>query len=239
MTSDPETPEEDRALAAEYALRLLSKDEEAAFEARMLDDRHLEELVAETVNQFAPLADEIAEETPSRAVKAALLADLFGEAPAATSLWERVGLWRAASFAATAAAAVMAVMLITQSAPGPAPQLPAAERGALFVSEIAAGDDSLRVLAVYDADTGSVQVNRTAGSAAPDRALELWAIAGDNPPVSLGVLPVGQKGQLVLPENLRGDVSSLVLAISDEPLGGSPTGAPTGAVLAVGQVTDI
>jgi len=30
-----------------------------------------------------------------------------------------------------------------------------------------------------------------------------------------------------------------VLAISDEPPGGSPTGAPTGAVLAVGAVTTI
>jgi anti-sigma-K factor RskA len=42
---------------------------------------------------------------------------------------------------------------------------------------------------------------------------------------------------LPLPEALRGTVAGLVLAVSDEPPGGSPTGAPTGAVLAVGQVS--
>lgn len=239
MNTHPELTDEDRALAAEYALRLLPPEEEAAFEARMLDDRRLEGLVAEAVNQFAPLSDEIAEEAPSPAVKKALLSDLFGEAPAPASLWDRLGLWRATSFAATAAAAVMAVMLLTQQGPSPAPQLPAPERGALFVSEIAAEDNSLRVLAVYDAATGAMQINRTAGGPATDRALELWAIAGDNAPVSLGVLPADQKGRLALPESLRGDVANLVLAISDEPPGGSPTGAPTGTVLAVGQVTDI
>ncbi|EPX80093.1 anti-sigma factor [Litoreibacter arenae] len=237
MSTQPEIPEEDHLLATEYALRLLTKDEEAAFEARMLDDRDLEALVAEAVNQFAPLSDEIAEERPSPAVKTALLADLFGEADTPTSIWDRIGLWRATSFAATAAAVVMAVMLVTQQAPAPLP--PASERGALFVSEIAAEDNSLRVLAVYDAATGGLQINRTAGAPAPDRALELWAIAGDNAPVSLGLLPADAKGQLSLPEALRADVGGLVLAISDEPTGGSPTGAPTGAVLAVGQVTDI
>ena len=34
-------------------------------------------------------------------------------------------------------------------------------------------------------------------------------------------------------------IAGLTLAISDEPPGGSPTGQPTGAVLAVGTVTEL
>lgn len=69
---------------------------------------------------------------------------------------------------------------------------------------------------------------------------ELWAIAGDAAPVSLGVVPENGRITLTLPDALRGSPQSgLVLALSDEPPGGSPTGAPTGDVLAVGEVLDI
>jgi anti-sigma-K factor RskA len=55
----------------------------------------------------------------------------------------------------------------------------------------------------------------------------------------LGVLPADPTTAVILPEALRADVADLVLAVSDEPPGGSPTGAPTGAVLAVGQVSGL
>lgn len=240
MTSRAPLTEEDRVLAAEYALRLLPDAEEQAFEARMLDDRRLEAFVAQTVTHFAPLSNEIAPVAPSDAVKSALRTDLFGAPEKPVSLWDRLTLWRAVSLGATGIAAVLAVLLVTQQ---PAPVAPTApqisERGALFVSEIASEDSSLCVLAVYDAGSGDLQLTRTAGAAAPDRALELWAIADDAPPVSLGVLPTTEKAGVVLPDALRANVAGLVLAISDEPPGGSPTGAPTGAVLAVGGVVDI
>jgi len=41
-----------------------------------------------------------------------------------------------------------------------------------------------------------------------------------------------------VPDDLRRRVAGAVLAISDEPEGGSPTGAPTGDVLAVGPVQE-
>lgn len=230
--------EDDRVLAAEYALRLLPKDEETAFEARMLEDRRLEAFVAETVDHFAPLSDEITPQAPSVKTKTKLMGDLFGAPEKPASIWDRLALWRTASLGATAAAAVLAVMLVMQQGPAPVASI-APDRGALFVSEIASDDSSLRVLAVYDAGTGSLQLTRTAGGAAPERALELWAIAGDNAPVSLGVLPDSDKAATTLPDALKGNISGLVLAISDEPPGGSPTGAPTGAVLAVGGVVDI
>ena len=38
---------------------------------------------------------------------------------------------------------------------------------------------------------------------------------------------------------LRAALEGAVLAISDEPTGGSPTGAPTGDVLALGEITPL
>jgi len=67
-----------------------------------------------------------------------------------------------------------------------------------------------------------------------DQSLELWALKKDGPPASLGLiasdkLTAVDKG--ALPQGTRG------LAVSLEPLGGSPTGAPTGPVLFVGELT--
>ncbi len=225
--------EEDRVLAAEYTLRLLSGDEEQAFEARLAGDPALEIEVAQWVHHFAPLSNEFAAVEPSKAIKAKLMTDLFGAAEKPASLWSRLGLWQGLSLVTTATAAFLAFMLVTQ----PAPEAP--QTGPLYVSEIVADDNSLRVLAVYDGSTGDLRLNRTAGEAAEGRDFELWAIVGDNAPVSLGVLTDDGTGNIALPEALRGAVGGMVLAISDEPDGGSTTGAPTGAVLAVGQVSDI
>ncbi|SFR39757.1 anti-sigma factor [Litoreibacter janthinus] len=233
MTDDLTPEEESRALAAEYVLRLMSPEDERAFESRLAEDRDLENDVAEWVAHFEPLADEFASVAPPKALKARLTADLFGAPEKPASIWARLGLWQGISLTATAAAAVMAVMLVIQ----PVPEVPTA--GQMFVSEIAAEDDSLRVLAVYDSATGDLRLTRTAGQAAGGRDFELWAIVGDNAPVSLGVLTDDESSEIELPEALRASLGEAVLAISDEPDGGSTTGAPTGAVLAVGQVSEV
>ena len=232
--SEQLTPEdENRVAAAEYTLRLMDADEERRFEARLSEDQALKQDVAEWVAHFAPLADEYAPVKPPAAVKARLTANLFGAPDVPASIWSRLGFWRGLSFAATAAAAVLAVVLVTQ----PAPEAPVS--GPFYLSEIASEDDSLRVLAMFDGATGGMRVTRTAGEAVAGRDFELWAIVGDSAPVSLGVLTDGGVDTIAIPASLQGAFGGVVLAISDEPDGGSPTGAPTGAVLAVGQVSGV
>ncbi|MEM9584198.1 MAG: anti-sigma factor [Pseudomonadota bacterium] len=229
--------EEDRVLAAEYVLRLLDTDEERAFEARLAEDRALETEVAHWVYHLAPLSDDVAPVAPPAALKDQLFADLFGAqepvSQAPTSLFARLGLWQGMAAAATAIAAALAVQLVTS----PAPQTPAS--GPFFVSEIASADEGLRILALYDGATGGLRLTGTNGTAAEGRDFELWAIIGEDAPVSLGVLSDDGTGNIALPDALGGAVGGMVLAISDEPEGGSPTGAPTGAVLATGEVTDL
>ena len=67
-----------------------------------------------------------------------------------------------------------------------------------------------------------------------DQSLELWALKKDGPPASLGVIAADKLTAVnkhALPKDTKG------LAVSLEPLGGSPTGAPTGPVLFVGDLT--
>jgi anti-sigma-K factor RskA len=72
----------------------------------------------------------------------------------------------------------------------------------------------------------------------PARAYELWALPGEGAaPVSLGLMPQTGRRTLQLNDAQRLALSrSRQIAISLEPWGGSPTGAPTGPVLYVAEV---
>lgn len=232
MTEEFTPEEEDFIAPAEYVLRLLTPEEERAFETRMAQEPALRNDVAVWTEQFASIGSEFEAVAPPRAVKARLMRELFGpSADERPAFWNRLTVWRSYSLLATAMAAGFAALFLSQQQVQPPRDAP------LFVSEIAAEDNSLRVLAVYDPATAQLRLNRTTGVAEAGRDFELWAIVGDNPPVSLGVLPDTDAAQVELPEALRASVGDVVLAISDEPDGGSDTGAPTGAVLAVGQVS--
>ena len=65
-------------------------------------------------------------------------------------------------------------------------------------------------------------------------------IEGQNAPVSMGVIPVGATAHLaVSPGNKAKLDAGAVLAVSLEPTGGSPTGQPTGPVVAAGDLKSI
>ncbi|MTJ03195.1 MAG: hypothetical protein FH759_00695 [Sediminimonas qiaohouensis] len=220
-------PEDDRVLAGEYALGLLSPEEARAFEERMSAEPALRELYAGWAEDLAALTDDVEEVAPPADMPARIETALFGAAPR-RSLWQRLGLtW---IIPGAVLASLLTFFVVSNDLlvlDGDVPPLRA---------EIAAQDDSLRVLAAYDADDGALRVTRDAGAAAPGRALELWLIAGQAAPVSLGVLPEARDGVLQVAPELAEKLPGATLAISDEPPGGSPTGAPTGDVLATGQV---
>ena len=73
--------------------------------------------------------------------------------------------------------------------------------------------------------------------AGPLQSYELWVIPEGGTPLSLAVL--GQlDGTLQVPEGHRGQLrKGAVLAITVEPAGGSPTGAPTGPVILSGAIS--
>nr|MCU0912505.1 anti-sigma factor [Paracoccaceae bacterium] len=193
MTDRRDLTEDDEALAAEAALGVLTGAEAEAARRR-------------------------AEADPPRRVAEAVAARVFPPDPRTRGPYAVLERLRGFAFGALAASAVLAVVLVALVRlvdPGPVPAL-----GATLVAE--AG--GLRFEAVYDAAGERLVVTRAAGAPAGEgQAHELWLIAPDAAPVSLGL--VGSAGLAVAyPEPPEG----WMLAVSLEPAGGSPTGAPTG-----------
>ena len=88
--------------------------------------------------------------------------------------------------------------------------------------------------------THSIGLSHVSGDRAAGRDFELWVIEGNDAPESLGVIPVGANVRIaVSPELERKIAAGSVFAISLEPEGGSPTGAPTGPVVAAGGLATI
>jgi len=88
------------------------------------------------------------------------------------------------------------------------------------------------------ADGGHVEVSTVGPVSYPDqRSLELWALPAESAPVSLGLMPASGRVRLALDERQRAAIGLAAnVAVSEEPSGGSPTGAPTGPVLYVAAI---
>jgi anti-sigma-K factor RskA len=228
MTDKPIMPEEeDDALAAEYVLGLVTQEQRAHCELRVLGDPAFSASVADWRSRLAPLDDYYPAVQPPTSLRVRLEKQLFGSVER-HGLWSSAGFWR--GLTALALAASVAIALVPGEK-GPPDQM---------LATVANADRSLHLVAVYDRETAVLRLNHVAGEPTQGRDLELWVIAGDNPPASLGLVTATGRTELNVAEALRphfgGDYA---LAISDEPLGGSPTGAPTGEVLAVGPAVSI
>lgn len=221
------TPEEeDLALAGEYVLGLLHGEELRGFEARLGAEPRLRELVARWSEDLAAGLDGVPAVAPPLGAEAAVMRRLFPEA-------ERPGFARRLLpwllGAATAAAAAFAVLLFGLAVPTGDPE---------FQARMAAENESLVVLARFDADTRQLAIERMAGEIPQGRDLELWVIKEDRVR-SLGVIPRDAEGVIAVSEELAVDVEGGQLALTDEPLGGSPTGVATGPIVAAGPVTGL
>lgn len=70
-----------------------------------------------------------------------------------------------------------------------------------------------------------------------DRAPELWLIPAGGKPISAGMIALDHPTTLTLEPMLAAKLGpTAALAVSVEPLGGSPIGQPTGAVIAKGAI---
>lgn len=137
--------------------------------------------------------------------------------------------WQWLTGAATAAALVLAVFLVQT------PSIPVRMATQIAVVQ------SEKAEALWSIELGKNELSIVATDnfkALPDQDYELWMVAVDGrPPVSLGLLP--KQGKLTLPRNaILDQVKIAALAVSQEPLGGSPNGQPT-KVLYVAQIVTI
>lgn len=249
-------PDDDEALAAEYVLGTLSAPEREAVAARLVREPDLARAVAAWSERLAPLADTIPEEAPPADLFARIEARIAAEAPSARAgssaaaapvsapavptsaavvpldevrrLRRSLVGWRiaAGAMAALAAAAIALVVLAPGLVAPPAPE------GARWVAVVDAGGDLPALIVQVDTTTGLVRVRAPAAEVPPQRDLELWLVAGDAAPRSLGL--VRDASDLRLAPDLASAAPGATLAVSVEPPGGSTTGAPTGPVVYTG-----
>ena len=222
--------DEIEALAGEYVLGTLDADERRAAEARVAADPAFRTAVAEWEKRLQPLADTVPEVSPPAAVLARIMAAIDA-APAAASaggnvvaLRRSVRRWQITTVLMGAAAAVLAaVVVLDRTAPTPQSQ---------FVAVLTAEGAKPAFVAMVDTAKGTISVRRVASEAPPDKSYELWAIEPNAAPKSLGLLEQASLSR-ALPVAPTGKAT---LAISLEPKGGSPTGAPTGPVVFSGAL---
>ncbi|WP_323122279.1 anti-sigma factor [Burkholderia alba] len=225
---------------AEYALGVLEGDERRALEHALPHDPALRTMLADWQARLAPLADGVAPIEPPARVWTRIRRDLgLLPAPGAERMhagwWDSLRLWR--WFAVGASVAALALLALNLGwLHGPVQ--PGAVANAYMVARIARSDGIAHWTATVDLQRASlIVVPADRPKVAADRSTELWLIPPNAKPISLGVFAPDAPSALKLAPAIVAQMSPrAILAVSLEPAGGSPTGMPTGPVLATGAM---
>lgn len=158
--------------------------------------------------------------------------------------------WRRMTVAMTAIAAVLALYVgVSQFAPGlipvsrPAPPTAMTQVTAppsRLVAVLQQDPTTPAFLVSVDPASRMLTVRRVSAAPEQGRSYELWLISNKFPaPRSLGLVGVDEFTARALPAGVDADaIKTASYAISLEPAGGSPTGAPTGPILFKGRMVE-
>lgn len=242
MTGKPDPTDDRDAMAAEYALRLLTGEDLRKAEALAKGDAGFAAAVERWRGRLAPLNAETSEVAPPDSVWDRIDAAI-GRRSASNDnvavLRRKLSLWRTATGAMGALAASLVLFLAFEPRPPIAP--PAQIRSPTSVPMVAMLGDkgAIKVVASWDPAARQL-VLAVPGEIPADRshARELWVIPPGGKPRSLGTMPTDKHMHMRLADALADLLQhGATIAISIEPPGGSPTGAPTGPVIASGALT--
>lgn len=234
-------PEDIFALAGEYALGTLDPAERIEFGQLLVRDPRAVHALRDWQERLVPLALTLTPVAPPLHLLARIEGTIagIGAAPAAAND-NRVARWR---FGAIAAGLVALIAAGLAFRPGMVPS--ASQQAAVVVQPIAyttgvaaltEGGTTPALIVTHDRKTGQLKVIPVN---MPDDALhsfELWAIKGKAAPKPLGLIDPRRPGAQLPRMDESGDVT---LAVSREPVGGSPTGLPTGPVLYTGKLVAV
>lgn len=226
----PPPRDEDDLLAAELAFGLLDGAERADAHARRGGDAAFADLCGRWQERASLLAAGI-EEAPRPSLWTGITAELGWRQPAARS---SAG-WRIATALSALAAAILLVVAVRapRFAPAPAP-VPRVQPARPLVA-VLTGKDTAAVVAVSVGEGGRRLAVTPHALTLPGRVPELWVIANGAKPAAVGVVPAGRRSVATPPPSaIPAFAPGATLAISVEPVGGSPTGQPTGPVILTG-----
>jgi anti-sigma-K factor RskA len=230
---DYSRPELADRLAADYVSGTLRGAARRRFEALLPAHANLRAATRSWEERLMPLTASVVPQQPSPQVWQRILERIGGAAPVAPIAtlrwWAQLAFWRGFAALASVAALSLAVLLAS-----PQPALPPIVVVMNSTAAPGSGVVPASFVASISGDGRSVVTRPLVNvSLEADRVLQLWAAAGTGAPRSLGLISAA--GATVVRQTAL-PVGTDHLAVSLEPPGGSPTGAPTGPVLFVGRL---
>lgn len=243
-----ETHDDIEALAGGYVLGTLDAEERAEAERRLRSDEAFSAQVRAWEQRLSPLAGTAPEVAPApdllEKIEAAVLPDRARERPAPRPAPPDPGLlaafrqsrarWRLATAATGALAAGFAAFAILVGLD----RLPGRDAAPTrYVAVLNPEGKAPAFLVTVDLAKKALSIRPVEAKTPAGKDYELWVVEPEASPRSLGVLRGGGVQQVAdrrLVESAS--LSKAVFAVSLEPEGGSPTGAPTGPVLFTGRL---
>ncbi len=245
-------------LAAEYVLGTLHGRARERFRSLLRYDPALRALVADWEARLAPLAESIPAREPPPAAWTGIAARLghAGRQPATAvaGAGGLAGWWRSLAIVASLSTLALAAMLAgtglrTAEAPGPTAgasgttQAAASAAGAAdgMMAILTDGDARPSMLVSWPMQAGSdgmvelrVRIIMDHPTMDPGTAWELWLLprGAGGTPRSIGLVGIEAEQRLRVDASmLKALLDASGMALSNEPAGGSPTGAPSGPVI--------
>jgi anti-sigma-K factor RskA len=223
------------SLASTYVQGTLHGGARRRFETLLLAHPALRNAVHEWQARLAPLSQSVAPLVPPPIVWERIESRLFGLQTSSVktsnwqaiihNIWHSIRLWQATTAAGLAMALGAVLMLNTASQAPTVVVLNGGNGAQQFVASVNKDGHSLTLTPV------------SSNAAAPSgKSLQLWALPTKGQPQSLGVLVNNAPFQLQTSRLQAGLLSASAFAVSVEPIGGSPTGLPTGEVIAIGKL---
>ena len=216
------------ALCGEYLLGSLRGAARRRFERALREEPRVAQRLEHWQGMFTPRYSKMIAAQPSGNVWKRLEREL--DLARYRMPWHRrAAFWRVWAVAATAALALAIGMQVLR--PAPEPSAP--------VAVLSGKAETAQVTALLSRDGRTLELRAARPVVAgPAQSYELWLLPGGNAsPISIAVLG-SLDARFSVPPALVGRLAAgAKLAVSVEPAGGSPTGAPTGPVILVGDIT--
>jgi anti-sigma-K factor RskA len=234
---DSDGRDDDKVLVGEFALGLLDAAEHQRVARRIAAEPALAAELKLWQSRLQSLDREFVETPPPANVFARVEGRLFGAPPqtsATARFWDNLALWRGLAAAGLAVAVIAVGFNVLRPAPD------SAALANQLVASLEADGSDVKFVAFYNEASGAVRLVSLGGKQVPDKDYELWYIQGSQAPVSMGVIPVDARTNIPLDPKAQASIKpGTVLAVTLEPKGGSPSGAPTGPIVAKGAATAI